>query len=154
MDSEPKPQTRCVPLLDEFPHQATDTIRFSDMDPQGHVNNAVIATYFESGRGAMFRGSDLGVGVCGATFVLVHTEISFHRQLRWPGTVVIGTALARLGRTSFTLAQSAFKDGACFATGTATMVLIDKVNGKPLPLPDTITKRLSQWSRQGNSTHR
>ena len=32
------------------------------MDAQRHVNNAVYSTYFETGRVAMFRDPDLGVG--------------------------------------------------------------------------------------------
>src|SRR5690349_20256263 len=88
------------PQLGDFPHRVSDVIRYGDLDPQGHVNNAVFATYFESGRVAMFRNEDLGIGVDNATFVLVRQEIDFLRELRWPGEVVIGTALAGLGRTS------------------------------------------------------
>jgi acyl-CoA thioester hydrolase len=30
-------------------------VRFRDLDPMGHVNNAVTVTYFEHGRAAFFR---------------------------------------------------------------------------------------------------
>ena len=46
---------RPTPRLDDYPHRVNDIIRYGDLDPQGHVNNAVFATYFESGRVAMFR---------------------------------------------------------------------------------------------------
>ena len=36
--------------LEAFPTQVTENIRYGDTDRQGHVNNAVYATYFESGR--------------------------------------------------------------------------------------------------------
>jgi len=103
-----------------------DVIRFGDLDAQGHVNNAVIATYFESGRVVMFRNADLGIGVPGATFVLVRQEIDFMRELRWPGSVVIGTALAELGRSSFTMAQAIFESDQCAAAARATMVTLDR----------------------------
>src|SRR5512135_2948928 len=96
------------PQLADYPHQVSDVIRYGDLDPQGHVNNAVFATYLESGRVAMFRDKDLGIGVENATFVLVRQEIDFLRELRWPGEVVIGTALSKLGRSSFTVAQVIF----------------------------------------------
>ena len=56
--------------LEDFPHRVTDIIRYADLDPQGHVNNAVFATYFESGRVAMFRNPDLGIGLPRGTYVL------------------------------------------------------------------------------------
>ena len=102
-----------APQLADYPHRATDTIRFADLDPQGHVNNAVFATYFETGRVAMFRNPDLGIGVPDGTFILVRAEIDFMRELRWPGTVEIGTALAEFGRTSFKVAQVIFNEDAC-----------------------------------------
>lgn len=142
---------RSSPPLEDFPHRATDVIRFGDLDPQGHVNNAVYSTYFETGRGEMFRASDLGVGIAGATFVLVHTEISFLRELLWPGTVDIGTAVTRFGRTSFTLAQAIYCREMCVATGSATMVLIDKVKKTPQPLPESAIARLAQWVRKNHN---
>ena len=57
----------------------TEVVRFGDLDPQGHVNQAVFNTYFESGRVAMLRNKDLGIGVPGATFVLVRIEIYYRR---------------------------------------------------------------------------
>ncbi|MDX2308748.1 MAG: thioesterase family protein, partial [Hyphomicrobium sp.] len=118
-----------------------------DMDAQRHVNNAVIATYFESGRVHMIRTPDLEIGVAGATFVLVHTDISFLQELRWPGDLVVGSAIGRIGRSSFTVEHALFKDETCAATGTATMVLIDRESRRPRPLPDDIVAKLSQWKR-------
>jgi acyl-CoA thioester hydrolase len=48
-----------APQLADYPHRVTEIIRYGDLDPQGHVNNAVFATYFESGRVAVFRQPDL-----------------------------------------------------------------------------------------------
>jgi acyl-CoA thioester hydrolase len=106
-----------APQLADYPYRVADIVRFGDLDVQGHVNNAVFATYFESGRVAMFRNSDLGIGVPDATFVLVPQEIDFLRELRWPDNVVIGTALAEFGRSSFTVAQAIFSGEECAAAG-------------------------------------
>ena len=138
-----------TPQLADFPHRVSDVIRYGDLDPQGHVNNAVFATHFESGRVAMFRNEDLGIGVDNATFVLVRQEIDFLLELRWPGEVVIGTALAGLGRTSFTVAQAIFSDSACAAAGRATMVMLDKTTRRPRPLAPPEIARLEQWKYRG-----
>lgn len=149
--SEQTPQRprRPTPQLADYPHRVEDIARYGDLDPQGHVNNAVFATYLESGRVAMFRDPDLGVGVLDATYVLVRQEIDFLRELRWPSTVVVGTALAELGRTSFTVAQAIFDGEACAAAGRATMVMLDTVTRRPRPLPPETIARLSQWKYRG-----
>ena len=51
----PKPAAKPIPQLADYPHRVAEIIRFGDLDPQGHVNQAVFLTYFESGRVAMFR---------------------------------------------------------------------------------------------------
>ncbi len=121
-----------------------------DLDPQGHVNNAVFATYFETGRVAMFRDRDLGIGVPDATFVIVRAEIDYMRELRWPGTVEIGTALASFGRTSFVMAQALFCEGACAASAArVTMVMASKTTGRPQPLPEDLIARLEPVEDRG-----
>ena len=130
-------------------HTTAHRLRFNDTDRLGHVNNAVFSTYFESGRVAMFRKEDLGIGVSNATFVLVRQEIDFMRELRWPGTVVIGTALAELGRSSFTVAQVIFDGDHCAAAGRAIMVMVDAASRRPIPLAPDVIARLEQWRYSG-----
>src|SRR4051794_768701 len=104
------------PKLSDYPHRVTEIIRYGDLDPQGHVNNSVFPPFFESGRVAVFRRPDLGIGVPGAIFVLVPTEIDFRKELRWPGNVEVGTAVAEFGRSSFVMRQAGFREHVCAAT--------------------------------------
>jgi acyl-CoA thioester hydrolase len=140
---------KAPPQLADYPHRATDIVRFGDLDPQGHVNNAVFATWFETGRVAMFRDGDLGIGVANATYVLVRQEIDFLRELRWPGNVVIGTALAEVGRSSFTVTQGVFSGDACAAAGRATLVMLDTVARKSRPLTPEAIALLERWKYRG-----
>lgn len=140
---------RPAPQLADYPHRVKDIIRFADLDAQGHVNNAVFATYFETGRVAMFRERDLGIGIPGATFVLVRQEIDFLRELRWPGEVDVGTAVARFGRSSFTVEQVIFGDGTCAAIGRATLVMVDTAMRRPRALTDEAMAKLSPWKFRG-----
>jgi acyl-CoA thioester hydrolase len=149
--TEPTPTRarKSMPRLADYPHQVKDIVRYADLDPQGHVNNAVFATYFETGRVTILRTPDLGIGILNATFVLVRQEIDFLRELRWPGDVEIGTAVAEMGRSSFTVAQAIFSGDECAAAGRATLVMLDTETRRPRPLtPDTIA-RLEQWKYRG-----
>ncbi len=150
MTEQPSARPRkAAPLLADYPHRVRDIIRFGDLDAQGHVNNAVFSTYFESGRVAMFRDPDLGIGVLGATFVLVRQEIDFLRELRWPGEVEIGTGLVEFGRSSFTVTQAIFNSDVCAAAGRATLVMMDEVSRRARPLTDAAKAKLTPWRYRG-----
>ena len=137
-----RPQVRPDVRPDQFPYRTGDIIRFGDLDPQSHVNNAVFSTYFETGRVILLRDAKYGLRVDGATFVLARLEIDFRKELHWPGTIEIGTAVAEIGRRSFTYAQAIFHGDACAATSRATMVLIDQATRQPRALPDDVVARL------------
>jgi acyl-CoA thioester hydrolase len=148
-DQPPQRPRKPAPQLADYPHKVTDTIRFGDLDPQGHVNQAVFMTYFESGRVAMFRTPDLGIGVPGLTFVLVRMEVDYMRELHWPGAINIGTGVTEFGRSSFKVSQAIFRDGICSAMGRATLVCMDKSTRKSTPLPQQAIDNLSQWKLVG-----
>lgn len=149
MNDTPAKTRKPTPILADYPHRVRDIIRYADLDPQGHVNNAVFATYFESGRVALFRDPDLGIGVLNATYVLVRQEIDFMKEMRWPGEVEIGTALAQNGRSSFTMMQAIFHDGVCAAAGRATLVMMDTTTRKSRPLTPEALARLEPYRYRG-----
>ena len=94
-DQSPARPRRPEVRPEQFPYRTGDIIRFGDLDPQGHVNNAVFATYFETGRVVLLRDAKYGLRVAGGTFVLARLEIEFRKELHWPGTIEIGRASCR-----------------------------------------------------------
>ena len=142
--STEKPSQPALPRVEDFPIRVPDTIRFADMDRQGHVNNAVYPTYFETGRVLRIYDPDDGLQIEGCTTVLARIEIDFLKELRWPGTVEIGTGIAEIGRSSYVFAQAIFNEGACAARARSTMVLIDRATRKARPLPPELVARLEK----------
>ena len=133
------------PQLAQFPIRVSDTIRFADLDRQGHVNNAVFATFLETGRVGTIYDPENGFQVAGATWVLARLEIDFLQELHWPGTVEIGSAIASIGRSSYTFGQAIFHNGICAATGRSTLVLIDAATRRSRPVPREIIQRLERF---------
>ncbi len=122
-----------------YPVWTKDSIRYRDLDPNGHVNNGAINEFFEDGR-VRFRqdyltsvASDILSG-----FVIARFCVEYHRPLFFPGDVDIGTAITRVGRTSYTLMQGLFRDGECVASAEVVSVLIDRDTGKPTLIPDKL----------------
>jgi acyl-CoA thioester hydrolase len=143
-DQPGEKRARILPRLEDFPGRTADMIRFGDLDPQGHVNNTVFATFFETGRVTLLRERDNALNAPGMTSVLAQLDISFLRELHWPGSVEIGTGIVAIGRSSFTFLQAIFHEGACAATGRATMVMIDAASRRARPLPQEIVARLEE----------
>jgi acyl-CoA thioester hydrolase len=140
-----RPSRPALPQLVDFPIRVSDIVRFADLDRQGHVNNAVFATFLETGRVGTIYDPDNGFQVPGATSVLARVEIDFLQELRWPGAVEIGSAIATIGRSSYTFTQGIFHNGICAATGRSTLVLIDAATRRSRPLPPEIIKRLARF---------
>jgi acyl-CoA thioester hydrolase len=121
--------------LEEYPSRTSADIRYSDLDRQGHVNNAVFATFSEVGRVAFMYDPERPLAIEGRGFVIARLLIDFRAELFWPGTVEIGTGVLKIGRSSFTLAQGLFNDGRLVATTEATIVMVDKETRRSTPLP-------------------
>jgi acyl-CoA thioester hydrolase len=121
--------------LEAYPSRTSADIRYSDLDRQGHVNNAIFATFSEVGRVAFMYDPDKPLAVEGRSFVIARLLIDFRAELFWPGSVEIGTGVLKVGRSSFTLAQGIFNEGRLVATAEATIVMVDKDTRRSTPLP-------------------
>jgi acyl-CoA thioester hydrolase len=133
---------RHPPRPADFPHHVVHTIRFRDLDPQSHVNNAIFVTFFEAGRVILLRDPRYGMWVPGATYVQATITVDHLAEMHWPGDVLIGTRVGRLGTTSLTFEQALFVDDRCTAFGHSTVVLLDAETRKPRPFPDDLAARL------------
>jgi acyl-CoA thioester hydrolase len=112
----------------------SDNIRYADTDRQGHVNNAVFATFCETARVAFLYDAALGLPGSSASFAIVRLELDFRAELFYPGTVDIGTRVLSLGQRSFRLGHAIFHGDACAATAECVMVLIDNATRKATAL--------------------
>ena len=121
--------------LEAYASRTSADIRYSDLDRQGHVNNAVFATFSEVGRVAFMYDPARPLASEGRSFVVARLLIDFRVELFWPGTVDIGTGVLKVGRSSFTLAQGLFNDGRLVATTEATIVMVDQKTRRSTPLP-------------------
>ena len=112
----------------------SDNLRYGDTDRQGHVNNAVFATFCESGRVSFLYDEKLDLRGADANFVIVRLELDFRAELFYPGTVDIGTRVLSIGKSSFRLGQGVFKGELCAATAECIMVLVDDRTRRSIPL--------------------
>jgi acyl-CoA thioester hydrolase len=138
-----------LPVLDDFPYRLSDNVRFADLDPNNHVNNAVYASYFETGRVSLVKDPAHGLLPEGLAWVLVRLDIHFRSELHWPGKIELGLGVAKLGRTSTHFDQVVFSDGICMASARAVTVLVNAQSRKPTPLTDQVIANLQRWALRG-----
>ena len=138
-----------TPRLEDFPYRVTDNVRYADLDPNHHVNNAVYATYFETGRVTLVKDPTHGLVPNGMNWMMVRLDMHFRAELKWPNLIEMGLGLAKFGRTSVTFDQVVFSEGRCVASARSVSVLIDEGTRKPAPLSAEIVAAFQPWLRRG-----
>ncbi len=119
-------------------------VRCTEIDVNGHVNNAKYVEYLEWGREEWYDRQGLAYGrllALGAVTVVV----SLHLDLRQPccqgDRLRVVTRPERRGRTSFALGQRVERpDGAVVADAVVTLVTIDPDTRRPRPLPEELAR--------------
>lgn len=125
---------------DLFPHWVTIPIRFRDLDPLNHVNNAIFSTYFEEARikfiadiPAFSNGFDNGF-----SFVLANININFVKPVEYPATLLIGSGIKKLGNTSINSFQAIYhaETKTLVAAAEASGVWFDLQKQRPVRVPE------------------
>jgi acyl-CoA thioester hydrolase len=128
----------------QFRFWVEEKLRNSDTDQFGHVNNASIATFCESGRIGLFDEPPMQRAMSGKSIVVVRLLIEFRQEVFYPGVVRVGSDVVSVGRTSFNVVQGIFAANGHVATSEATCVMCDAASRKPVQVPDEIRAYLLQ----------
>ena len=115
-------------------------VRYGDLDPQGHLNNAKYLTYFEQGRIYYLR--HLGLFTEGQSFmdigiILADVHITFKKPVEWGMPVKVGVRTIKIGNKSMTVEQNIVhaETEEVFAVGEVVLVTYDYHAGKSIPIP-------------------
>jgi acyl-CoA thioester hydrolase len=124
-------------------------VRYGDLDPQGHLNNAKYLTYMEQARITYVRhlglwkgGSFLDVGV-----ILAEASVTFKAPILWDQPIQVGVRTQRLGNKSFdviyTIEDS--QTGNQHASGSTVQVAYDYHTTQTIPIPDAWRKIIIEF---------
>jgi len=86
-----------------YPVEALVEVRFRDLDPMGHVNNAVYLTYLEVARAHYWRALGQTESAAIRTYVLARAEIDYRSPVRLGDEILCGVRVEAFGRRSFTM---------------------------------------------------
>lgn len=124
-------------------------IRYGDLDPQGHVNNAKFLTYFEQARVAYLI--HLGLFDPGQSFmeigiILAEARVTFRQPVHFGQRVRVEVRTSRLGNKSLEMEYRLVDEfGVELATGSSVQVAFDYRQRRSIPIPEEWRQALSKF---------
>jgi acyl-CoA thioester hydrolase len=131
--------------VDGFPFVHRETARFRDLDPMGHMNNAVYLTWIETARIEFLRrlGAFDRPDTGGMAMILAHAEIDFRAAISYGDEVEIGVRTARLGTKSFDLEYELRRGDDVVAQAKTVLVAYDYATNESKEIPEEWRQRLA-----------
>ena len=125
-------------------------VRYGDLDPQGHVNNAKHLTYFEQARIAYWI--QLGLFTKDQSFmeigvILADVHLTYLAPIYYGQDIKVGVHISKLGNKSMTWLQNivAVDTGEELAKGEVIMVAYDYRAEKTIPIPQEWREKITEF---------
>ena len=125
-------------------------VRYGDLDPQGHVNNAKHLTYFEQARIAYMI--ELGLFTKDQSFmeigvILGDVHITYLAPIYFGEQIKVGVHISKMGNKSMTWMQNIVdaKTGNKLATGEVVMVTYNYREERTIPIPDDWRRKIVEF---------
>jgi acyl-CoA thioester hydrolase len=125
-------------------------VRYGDLDPQGHLNNAKYLTYFEQARIYYFiqlglfnkDQSFMEVGV-----IIADIHITYHAPTHFSDAINVGVKTTKIGNKSLTVEQYVMdaNTGKIMASGTVVLVTFDYEEQKTIPVSNEWKQKISEF---------
>ena len=120
-----------------------ERVRFRDLDPMGHVNNAVFLTYLEQARVAFFSEMGAATGLEDMNMIVARVEIDFKAPVRFGQVVEVSVRASRFGTKSFDLDYELRVEGELVAVAKSVQVAYDYNRREPVPVPAEWREKLA-----------
>jgi acyl-CoA thioester hydrolase len=124
-------------------------VRYGDLDPQAHVNNAKYLTYMEQGRIAYIKALGLwdGRSFLDVGIILAEARVTFLSPIYFGQQVRVGVRVAELRNKSLAMEYSLEEVGSGnqLATGSSVLVAYDYRESRTLPIPEDWRKTIAEY---------
>ena len=124
-------------------------VRYGDLDPQGHVNNAAFLTYLEHGRVNYVRHLELwdGKSFLEIGFILARVELDYKAPILMTDRVEVGVRTSRLGNKSLDMEYLVreIDSNKIYLVGKTVQVAYDYQTGETIPLRPNWRERIAEF---------
>lgn len=134
--------------LSDYPFQSSISLRWSDNDVYGHVNNVKYYSFFDTAVNCyLIEKAALNIHHDEVVGFVVASSCEYLKPISYPSTITVGVAVAKLGRSSVQYQLGVFdQDKVLCANGSFTHVFVDKNNNKSVEIPSAVRLALEQIS--------
>jgi len=130
-----------MPERDAVLHTTRVTVRWGDMDPMGHVNNAAYLRYYEQARIDWWLAMGVAMASTGEGPILARATVDFLKPITYPCEVDVTVTARKVGGASFTTGGAIVDcaDPAIrYADAEFVIVWIDYDSGRSQRVPDAL----------------
>ncbi len=135
--------------MPEFRFYHLIEVRYGDLDPQGHVNNAKFLTYLEQARVFYLKQLKLweGGSFHSMGIILADVQITFRKAIQFGDPLRVGIRISRMGNKSMTSEYRIedARDASEFASGSSVLVAYDYQNKRSVSIPDDWRKAIQHF---------
>ena len=130
-----------------FPFVAPIEVRFRDLDPLGHVNNAVYLSYFETARIACFTAITGLTSLQELNMILAEVTVTYHAPALFGDRLEAGARVSRMGTKSFDMEYLLVRqpDGRRIASGRSVQVMYDYAGAQTVPISDELRAQIARF---------
>lgn len=122
----------------------SETLRFADLDANGHVNNGAFIELLESARVSYLR-QIVRSGLPRFRLVIGRIEADFKRQMFYPGSATACARLIEAHERKCVIGQGLFdREGNCTAIQRVTMVSLNEETHRSTPFDPAVRDMLDR----------
>ncbi|MGB9672504.1 MAG: acyl-CoA thioesterase [Anaerolineales bacterium] len=132
-------------------------IRYGDLDPQGHVNNAKYLTYMEQARIQYIKNLGLwkGESFLDVGIILAEARVTYLIPIQFGMDIEVGVRVTRLGNKSLDMEYSIQDHAAAveLASGMSVLVAYDYRDKQTIPIPELWRQTIAKFEAIDPTAH-
>jgi len=136
---------------DEFTHEYTGEVKFSEVDSFNVVHNLAYLYWLEWARTQYLF--DIGMPRDDSIFskrmpiMTVHSEVDYYNSMRFTDKYTVLTKVSKIGDSSITFINQVYSADKLILEAKSILVYVDTENGKPETIPDFVREKIKNYEK-------
>lgn len=122
--------------MTEYTYETSFSPRYSDIDVNGHVNQAEYLSYLEQAR-VGYWAEVVGIRHDRAPVAIVHQEIDYRAPITLDHEVTVRQRIVGMGTSSFDIEYEVRAGDAVAAKAEVVLLALDRDTGEAIPIPSS-----------------
>ncbi len=136
---------------EEFRHEYTGEVKFSEVDSFNVVHNLAYLYWLEWARTQYLF--DIGMPRDDSIFSIrmpimtVHSEVDYYNSMKFTDRYTVLTKVSKIGDSSITFINQVYSDDKLILEAKSILVYVDTKNGKPVTIPDFVREKINNYEK-------